>query len=467
VKRARSLAARPFGWVIAALLAAAWPLQPALGFHFPWDQGHDTFDPDDPDDPNPPDDDGDDDGDPVELLEGNFRYERTRHDIRVLDDGPVLELLFTYHSRDLHNGLFGHGWHSTLTSLAVKVTDGEVRHVIIRRGDGRRKRYLLNDDGTFDAPTGVYDRLLENQDGSYTLLFKGGLAHQYNAAGQLTGIEDAGGRAIAVTYDALGAIESATSAGGRTLTFVKGPNGKIATVMDTLAGDYQFEYDAEGDLVRVTDPLGNVTTYEYEYDQNGNPLHNLVAVFAPSGARELLNEYDDSDRLIAQTLLEGAQAPTIEFDYESANSARVTDPIRGTVAHQFDNFGRPTTTTAPDGTTTRVWDANLNLQSVTQDGGTTTFEYDERGNITRIVEPDGNVTTFTYEPAHDRLATVANQSTGTTAEVSYDDAQDTVQIRDVAGVVSEFPAHTYGLVGAEPKALGPVFPFAARYPLRP
>jgi YD repeat-containing protein len=437
------------------------PVRLAYAFHFPWDQGHDTFVPNPPnDDDNPPDnDDGDDDGDPVELLTGNFFYNQTRHDIRLPDEGPTLELLFSYHSQDRYNGPFGYGWHSTLTSMAVEVTDGQEHHVIIRQGNGRRKRYLLNADGTFQDPVGIYHRLVKNADGTYTLTFKGGTVHQYGTDGRIVRIEGVDQRAVVIAYDDTGAIASATTAGGRTLAFTKGANGKIMTVNDPMVGDYAFAYDMNSNLTSVTDPLGNVTQYAYDDD------HNMTSITAPNGVTEVENVYDlQEDRVSQQTLLQGQ----VQFSYDSATRTRVTDP-RGTTTHDFNAAGLPTVTTFFDGTmTTRVWDTNLNLTSFTDtDDNTTTFDYDTRGNLTQLTEPSGQVTTFAYETTFDRVVSVTDVDQGTTATISYDDAQELIGITDVMGGGQTFPADTFGLLRTDLRALGKVFPFTSRYQLRP
>lgn len=457
-----------FGLFLALAVLGLGSWNSAWAFHFPWDQGHDTFNPDDPDDPDPDDNnDNDDDGDPVDLIDGNFRYERTRHDVRILDQGPMLELLFTYHSRDFYQGPFGRGWHSSLTSNAIDVTDGDLRHVIIRQGDGRRKRYRLESDGSFESPPGIYHSLVRNGDGSFTLTFKGGLEHNYNANGQLVTITDINGLSVNVDYDSTGAIMTATTASGRSVEFVKGPNGKIATVSDSLVGDYDYEYSTDGLLTKVTDPLGNETRYEYDGEKR------MVRVFAPNGIEEIENTYDTEDRVTRQVLLNNS-GYRFDFNYSSIQSGRVTVTRRKsgaatvTATHNFDSEGFPTTTQLPTsagGTITRAYDTNFNLISVTDSGGQTTYEYDSKGNIIRSVFPDNTDVRFTYDPLYSRVTLVQDVTNGRTATVAYDDAGGTITVQDVNGVSASFPIDAFGLLGVSQRALGDVPPVTARYAL--
>ncbi len=432
---------------------------PVWAYHFPWDQGHDTFTPQGPDGPNNPPDNGnnDDDGDPVEVRTGNFFFNRTRHDIRLLDQGPALELLFAYHSQDYYSGPFGRGWHSTLTSMAIHVTDGADQYIIIRNGEGRRHRYKLNADGSFQNPSGVYERLTKNPDGTYTLRFKGGLRHEYNAAGRLTAMVAVDQQAVRIAYDDAGAILAATNAAGRFLVFGKGPNGKVQSISDPFGGSYTFDYDTPGTLVRVVDSRGNTNAYVYDTSSR------MTQIIGPDGTADLVNKYDSANRVTSQTFPEG----TANFYYDSATQTRVQDPIGGTVVHQFNANGLPTTTSGSGLQIVRTWDAGLNLVSVTNpDGSKVDLQYDANGNITQWSR-GGQVVQLGYDPAYFRLISVASQTNSTPVTISYDDTQGSIQIQDESGVVRGFTADSFGLFESPVRALGVVFPYTARYRLQP
>ena len=74
----------------------------------------------------------------------------------------------------------------------------------------------------------------------------------YNAAGQNTSISDANGNAWTYTYNLLGQQTQVTDPG----TGTAGSSGQ--------AGTSKYTYDPDGNVMSVTDPMGNVITYAYD-----------------------------------------------------------------------------------------------------------------------------------------------------------------------------------------------------------
>jgi len=216
--------------VVAVLLASA--TDPAYAFHFPWDQGHDTFQPEEPEEPdNPPEEpDRDCEGDPVDLKSGNFSY--SDEDVFIPGRGPSLALRRTYHSQDRRNGRFGHGWHTSFATRAVVAFDGRQVVAIVRRDDGRRERFIPVGDGTFLSPPGTSQRLLAHPDGTLTLTHKNGTVLSFDVSGRLASVADRNGNALTLAYDVTGFLTSVTDAADRVLSFTKGPNGRVAAVTD-------------------------------------------------------------------------------------------------------------------------------------------------------------------------------------------------------------------------------------------
>lgn len=416
------------------------------------------------------DDDGG--GDPVNLPSGEFVLDVTRHDICIVQGGPWLELRFTYRNQGTHDGPFGFGWYTTLTSMSIDVTEnGGDRFLVLQDGRGKQTRFAMSPDGELLRPSSVYRDLLENPDGSYELRAKTGLVQRYGADGRIQEIETVDQQVLTIGYDAEGVISSATSASGRTLQFVRGSDGRIAAVTDPMLGDYSFTYSADGDLITVADPLGNRTQYVYDAD------HNMTRIVAPDGTIELENAYDSEDRVARQRLPRGE----IEFIYESPTRTLLVDP-RGTTTHTFNVAGLPSVTTYYDGRSKlRVWDENLNLISYTENGRTTDFEYDANGRMTEVTQSGGRGFAFEYDPVTERLINVHElagnpapgkrvhvlDAGGMAVNIDYDDQQGLVHVTDTSGYSATFPADTAGLLATWRRAHGRIFPYTSRYPLRP
>ena len=455
---------RFFAFALLLCLLGAHDLCKTLAFHFPWDQGHDTFTPDDPDDEdNPPEDEERDCyGDPVDLKSGNFSH--FAQDLVISGRGSGLALQYVYHSQDRFNGPFGRGWHSIYSSMGQLVTDGTTNVLILRQGDGKRKRHIVNPDGTVQSAPGLFQRIVA-QGGGVRVIDKDGTAREFNAEGRLARVIDRYGNALVLAYDAAGVIQTATDAGGRSLTFTKGADGRIASVRDPRGGTYSYSYNAAGNLASVTDPLGRQCTYAYA--ANGN----MTSIVDARGTTILVNVYDANDRVTRQTTVDGASVFTYFADH-----TRVTDPRGYTTHHYFNDCGNPTTTTDPLGRTIiRQWDGDFNLISYRDArANLTRFQYDANGNVMEIVNPLGVTTRFTYEPSFFQVSSVTDSSgrvttfnydsngnlvsaidpSGNRTEMSYDSRGQLISFRDSLGQVASFAYDNYGNVTGSTDALG-------------
>ncbi len=433
--------------VLALLLAVAVSPPVAAYDTPPWDTGHQGFDPDPGDDEkdNPtPDDEQCPLGNPVNAATGDNIELYTDFDIP--GPGPKLGLTRTYHCQDRINGPFGRGWHSNLTTSALAVTDGDQTYAIVRQGDGKRKRFTRNPDGTFEAAAGTYQTLVLNPDGSITLTGRHGDVEEFDADGRLTERRDRYGNALQFTHDSTGFLTSIADDAGRTLSFTKGADGRVATATDPLGRTYSYSYDANGDLVGVTDPIGGVMSYTYNADGD------LLTVVDPRGITVVTNTYDNQDRVNRQVFADGA---TIQFNYVSETETRVTDERGNTSIYRFNDTGNPIEITDPLGRVTRsTWDANYNRTSATDGrGNTTIYEYDSAGNLTRMTDALGQETTYTYEPTFNQVA-IETDPDGHVTTYAYDASGNLTSITDALGNVTTMTYDGRGLLASTTDLLG-------------
>jgi len=144
-------------------------------------------------------------------------------------------------------------------------------------------------------------------------------------------------------------------------------------INDTTEQTYAYAYDGAGRLAQVrqsADEEGcgrRMAVTSYEYDHNGN----LVKVRLPYGG-EVRREYDGADRLAAETHVEKATG------------------IENTTRFTYDKGGNLTAVTDNRGNTVRI-EYNLMDQEVRRterDGGTTRRLYDRNGRLARLVRPN-------------------------------------------------------------------------------
>src|SRR5207248_2645640 len=134
-------------------------------------------------------------------------------------------------------------------------------------------------------------------------------------------------------------------------------------VIDALDGITRLDYDAIGNVLAATDPLGRTTSYAYDN------LDRRTVITSP-----------DPDGAGPQT------APATQFAYDSV----------GNLIRSTDALGRPTAFT---------YDVLNRMLSVTDAlGGTATMQYDPLGNLTKMTDALGRVTENVYDRL-DRLVT--------------------------------------------------------------
>ncbi|WP_089725806.1 RHS repeat-associated core domain-containing protein [Candidatus Thiosymbion oneisti] len=411
---------------ILAVLALFLAVSPVAAYDTPpWDTGHQGFNPEEGDgekDNPTPDDNQCPLGNPVNAATGDNIELYTDFDIP--GPGPKLGLTRTYHCQDRIDGPFGRGWHSNLTATAIAVTDGEQTYAIVRQGDGKRKRFTRNPDGTFEAAAGTYQTLDLNSDGSITLTGRYGDVEKFDVNGRIIERRDRYGNTLHFTYDGTGFLTSVTDDAGRTLSFAKGANGKVASVTDPLGRTYSYSYDENGDLVAVTDPIGGVMAYGYNADGD------LLTVVDPRGNTVVTNTYDNEDRVTRQVFADGA---TIRFNYvsDTDTETRVTDERGNITVYKFNETGNPIEITDPLGRVTRsTWDDNYNRLSRTDGNGhTTAFTYDANGNLLTETDALSQVTTYTYESTYSQV-TSETDAEGNVTRFEYDSRGNLIKIID-------------------------------------
>jgi RHS repeat-associated protein len=165
----------------------------------------------------------------------------------------------------------------------------------------------------------------------------------------------------------------------------------------------EFSYDLLGRMTSMTDPLDRVASYEYDV------LGRRIKVVQP-----------DPDGV------GGEDPPETDYEYDFAgNLVSVTDPLGNVTTYAYDNLYRRVSTTQPDP------DAGGALSAPV-----TSFSYDAAGNMTSLTDPVGNVTSWVYD-AHNRTIEETNELSDT-RYFEYDVAGNLIEKTDRNGLVTQF-----------------------------
>jgi RHS repeat-associated protein len=200
------------------------------------------------------------------------------------------------------------------------------------------------------------------------------LTYAYNAAHQLTRVTDAFGNHIDFTLDAIG---------NRVQTIVYNSS-------NTAVRGYANKYDALSRPIQIIGSQKQTTTLQY--DLNGN----LTGITDPLGNKQS-NAYDALNRLTQETDPNGGQ---IRYAYDNSDSLnQVTDPLKHNTGYTRDALGELLKVSSPDtGNTTNTYDAAGNLASTTDARGKITqYDYDALNRITTIRRHEGGLITFKYD----------------------------------------------------------------------
>ncbi|MBK8038975.1 MAG: hypothetical protein IPK22_17865 [Verrucomicrobiaceae bacterium] len=172
------------------------------------------------------------------------------------------------------------------------------------------------------------------------------------------------------------------------------------------------EYDAAGNVIAVTDPLGRVV--ETVYDERNRPTH----VYAPTMWDAVSGQFV---RPYAETTYDALGQPLSVTDHTGATTTNHYDPagrkwkveapalltsnvsppatVRPTTLTYFDPGGLPVTVTNPLGQTiTNTYDIHGRLTSTLDaEGILNEFDYDAAGNRTLVKDGLNQETTFAYD----------------------------------------------------------------------
>ncbi len=203
---------------------------------------------------------------------------------------------------------------------------------------------------------------------------------KYNSYGKVTQMNDPIGRQVTLAYDANGidllTVTNTTTVNGTPLrdllvTYANyNSQHEPQKVVATNGFATTFSYNAAGQLLTSTDPLGNIWRYAYT---NGGYIQQITGPPGP-------------------------QVPQYNFVYDLVGRIyQSTDPSGGTLTYSHDQADRLTRVTFPDQTSEAFSYTLLDLTStIDRKNNTIVRHYDADREVTEIDEPSGRTSMLTY-----------------------------------------------------------------------
>lgn len=322
--------------------------------------------------------------DPVNLSTGNFVYDH--EDIKIGGEIP-LSFHRYYNSKDRVKGSMGrcfvHNYESRLEENADK------GKVTIFMGDGQKKTFRKNEDGTYQSLHSATEILTKEGD-SHILTKLTGESITYNEAGQMVRQQNRYGRGVTFSYDENGKLEKAETDSSAFLAYAYNEAGQLALVTDHTGRSVELSYE-RGKLAAVKNPLGN--TYAYHYGKNGR----IEETVNPRGYTAVKNTYDEKRRIIHQAFPDGGH---MEYAYDDSKRQVILTERNGSrTTYIHDSRYRNTDILYEDGTKEHFGynGKNQRILHVDRNGNSTRMAYDNRGNLTQVINALGEKLSITYD----------------------------------------------------------------------
>jgi len=214
-------------------------------------------------------------------------------------------------------------------------------------------------------------------------------------------------------------------------------NGNIVKVSDGLEDTPRIivtTYDAYNRPVRITDSLGNEQLVSYDPNGNRNRIQLLGApendlpgsdenIVLSDGAftfdelnRPIQTEYLFFDTATGINIADGLATQTIEYT-DNSQFARITDDNGHSETYTYDTVNRRATQTDTKGNVTLyTYDRNSNISTITEvdrsdlaepdEGFLHTFSYDNLDRLSRRIDNVGNIDRFLYDSRHNQVSKI-------------------------------------------------------------
>lgn len=227
-----------------------------------------------------------------------------------------------------------------------------------------------------------------------------GNTYTYDALGRLIAVTDALGYVTTYTYDAVGNRLSKTDANNHTDTYVYDAVNRLISETNAEGNVWLYAYDPEGNLFERIDANGQITTYTFD------AIHQLVAIHYEDTTQDVAYAYDANGNLVQ--ISDPTGTTTLVYD-PLDREIQKTDMYGRVTSNEYDAVGNRTSLTYPDGNNvTYIYNDNdWLIIMVDPRNGQTGYSYEDDGQVRTVDKPNNTWESTVYDDAG-RLVRVLN-----------------------------------------------------------
>ena len=400
----------------------------------------------------------------IELSQGNFLY--TQSDMALPTPQLGLGINRIYNSRNTESSNFGIGWSCEYDAYVVR---GGTKSLVYVDGtgaiygfgmiQGNEWNWCDNPDLSIEETSSTQTRVISATEtkpsstvsftSKYIITDKNNTKRYFDENGKLRLIEESNGTFIYIKYHStIGLIQTVYSSKGQKMDFEFSYSGgdyfisrttledgssfqytytnkRLAKVIHTGTEggqiEYNYEYNANGQMSKIIDAMGQAYRIEYDgksvasaiYPDNSRidvytnyePLKTRVYTKNANNMILHYEEYEfDADGKVLKSTNDLGNASTYAYD-----GSLLTNSTEEVQYHELQNNIVKTIT--PSGT-----DGDKHLEEE--------IEYDDRNNVSTETDEEGNVTEYTYgDEQHPDLETKVKTTSAdgdVTSEIAYE-----------------------------------------------
>lgn len=263
--------------------------------------------------------------------------------------------------------------------------------------------------------------------------------------------ESANSNTTAYTYDVYGRVIKETGPLGLTNEFSYNRQGQLSAILDSRGNTTTFEYDGFGREKIVTNPDGTIVATQYSWVDEQSP--GLYAVTrSATGEPTVKTVYDALNREVrsCETRFDNSVV-NVDRQYDAyGNLSKVSLPFCGNTAsawneYGYDQYDRITYLKKASGKQVS-YSYNSSSVTVAENGVATTKEYDVEGNLVSVTDPNG---TIDYALAADGQISSITISDDIVTTFSYDKYRRKISVDDPSKGITSYSYDSAGNIAAE------------------